>query len=436
MGSKKQLTKNQWENLLNTNNGKNIIKESQANYLVGTNALSNQKLPLNSNRWELIKSEMKDNIISYQKVSDIIEYAQTCGFDHRVKANIHNLLQYRAALKYEYMHFADKVDQFSDSIVSLPWTLHYVNENQVSNTMYFHMFYILSILSYKPKVSRICEIGGGYGAVARLWFHNPIINISNYTIIDLPESLFYAEVFLKTACPKLNIQYCKHEEDLQNREDNTVYLVPIELANQTTNMNFDVIVNTGSLAELSDEWVHFWSDWLGYQSCDFFYSHNYFGVAIDRLYESRNIVAPIPPKNWRTVRTRINHPLMILQSKGRNAAEIFIEKSHEQQPDWIYKVMLFKKVDKLYLADLAYFIFNLPELAHIDVQAEFDLVTKAVTDLHFKPKELLYLLNRIEKSDPKTKLSSEDHCKFIQLTKTLRDRYQTAYPEGKFFQHG
>ena len=46
----------------------------------------------------------------------------------------------------------------------------------------------------KNKTLKICEIGGGYGALA-LWFKSAFPE-SSYTIIDLPESLLFSQLYL------------------------------------------------------------------------------------------------------------------------------------------------------------------------------------------------------------------------------------------------
>ena len=40
-------------------------------------------LPVNSNRWDLFETGMQENIASSKTIKNVIEYAQTIGFDHR-----------------------------------------------------------------------------------------------------------------------------------------------------------------------------------------------------------------------------------------------------------------------------------------------------------------------------------------------------------------
>ena len=78
---------------------------------------------------------------------------------------------------------------------------------------------------------RICEIGGGYGAVAR-WFCSPMPD-TEYTIIDLPESLLFSELYLILACPAAMLRF-----------------VPNYKAEELTT-RFDIVLNTLSMSEVS-----------------------------------------------------------------------------------------------------------------------------------------------------------------------------------------
>jgi len=414
----------------------NILTEARNNYLkVGDCASATTDQPENSNRWTLFQQDMKRLIEAHGDVSQAITHAQTCGFDHRVAiAGIEQkILLCRHCLIYEYPQFAEAIDQFTDSNLSIPSTVAVYNGGPlVGNMLYFHVSYILAVLSFKPDIKTVCEIGGGYGGPARLWLTNTISPIKNYTIVDLPESLFYAEVFLRATSPSLNIVYCKTKKDFQNTRENTVYLVPIQLAHHTSTMKFDLVTNTGSLAELSDDWVGFWSRWLNAQQCNLFYSHNYFGISVDRLFESRNIFAPLTPAGWRTSRVRINPPLMLLQSAERNVAEIMMVRTDSGvNREWIYQIQNLQQDDPLTLRDFAYFLFNLPAPEQCDARSELKLLKKALADLSFVPKELIYLASRISSAASIAELTADEKDYVHSALRKLQETYEANYPQGR-----
>jgi len=411
-----------------------ILSEARSNYTTAASCQATDQ-PKNSNRWTLFQEDMRSLIRAHGDISEAIAHAQTCGFDHRgvIAGNESKILLLRHVLFYEYPHFAGYIDKFSDSPVSIPATLAKLGNGQlVSDIMYFHMLYILTSLTFQPQIETVCEIGGGYGGPARLWLTNPIRRIKNYTIVDLPESLFYAETFLRAACPDAEIVYCKSERDCRNDKNNTFYLVPIHLAQGTAAMRFDLITNTGSLAELSDEWVDYWSKWLQAQQCNLFYSHNYFGIPVGKLFEARNIIAPATPPGWRVGQLRMNHPLMILTSADRNSAELLLTRTlSAKNRNWIYQIQRLQEEERLTLREFAYYLFNLPDPEHLDVYQELKMLKKAIADLRFLPKELLYLVGRIESSQA-FGLLKKDQVQYVRdLSTKLKEIYAANFPQGR-----
>jgi len=261
-----------------------------------------QSLPDFGNRWGMFKQDMSTRIMSFASTAEAIEFGQLrCNFDHRGMVNESDrpeIEMARRLLAYEYPRHAHLIDSFSDTSVSTPGTyLPLVTRGGASvlasKILYFHALYVLTILTQIEKVTSVCEIGGGYGNPALLWMNCPVGPIKTYCIVDLPESLFFSEVFLRSALPDVEIKYVHGDEPLdESRAGRTIYLMPIQHHSKTSRIGFDVIVNTGSLAEMPDAWVAFWSDWLERQTARYFYSHNYFGNPVDKLFEGRATFAP------------------------------------------------------------------------------------------------------------------------------------------------
>jgi len=61
--------------------------------------------------------------------------------------------------------------------------------------LYWHAFHILSSLRFKGDIDSVCEVGGGYGNPALQWLTNPVKPVGRICIVDMPEVLFFAEVF-------------------------------------------------------------------------------------------------------------------------------------------------------------------------------------------------------------------------------------------------
>ena len=89
---------------------------------------------------------------------------------------------------------------------------------------------------------RICEIGGGYGALA-LWFKRTFPNCS-YTVIDLPECLLFSGLYLGLNRPDVSSGVGLTPQRFGFR------FVPNYMA-ENLDEPFDLIINTLSLSEMS-----------------------------------------------------------------------------------------------------------------------------------------------------------------------------------------
>jgi len=90
---------------------------------------------------------------------------------------------------------------------------------------------------------RICEIGGGYGALC-YWFKTALPEAS-YTIVDLPESLLFSRLYLTLTRPDLRMATGPDPETFDIR------FVPNYRAD-SVNEAFDLVINTLSMSEMSE----------------------------------------------------------------------------------------------------------------------------------------------------------------------------------------
>jgi hypothetical protein len=90
---------------------------------------------------------------------------------------------------------------------------------------------------------RICEIGGGYGALCS-WFKQAFPE-ATYTIVDLPESLIFSRLYVSLTRPDLSTSVGLAEVPYGVR------FIPNYMAEQLA-QPFDLVINTLSMSEMSE----------------------------------------------------------------------------------------------------------------------------------------------------------------------------------------
>jgi hypothetical protein len=112
------------------------------------------------------------------------------------------------------------------------------------------MSWLMSRIEAAGEV-RICEVGGGYGALCH-WFKSALPEAS-YTIVDLPESLLFSRLYTTLTRPDL----CSVAGLEQTKYG--VRFVPNYLAD-SLNEEFDLLINTLSMSEMSEYQVRKYVD--------------------------------------------------------------------------------------------------------------------------------------------------------------------------------
>lgn len=124
----------------------------------------------------------------------------------------------------------------------------------------------------------VVEIGAGLGTLSRcIKLLHPTVN---YAIIDLPETLFFAYIFLRASFPEAKILYVVNQNQLIEI-DQTKYdfiFIPARLATALPKgLRVDLVCNTHSLGEMRQKTVN---DYMGmiqeHLAVKFFYSMNRF----------------------------------------------------------------------------------------------------------------------------------------------------------------
>ncbi len=382
--------------------GDEILRRARDHYNDASLNLSNNELPALGNRWSVFADQLKSNIYTNQTLEQAIRWAQNWGnFDFREPITIYSRFKIQIAhnlMRNEYPNFQHLINEFPETPFSIATTrIKGLSSGAVSSVHYFHMFFVLTVLGFDKNISSVCEIGGGYGNPARLWLTNSISKIKYYCIVDLPESLFYAECFLRASLPNVKLVYVSDKNfaipDLQEGEQ-LIILCPIQNHAITKSLKFDIIFNTGSMAEMTDEWVMFWSSWLDDQQASYFYSHNYFGNPVGKVYEALSSFVPKISGRWELKYLRPMHPLMQLHSE-RKATELIFAKdktTHYEKGEisTVIKALLARKID-LY----SFILFSYVFLKERNLLLEIDFIDRVIEDFGYPPVELIWILQKI-----------------------------------------
>ncbi len=204
----------------------------------------------------------------------------------------------------------------------------------VFNNMYFwHLRSLFACLTHVPNIDTVLEIGGGYGSLARLWLLNIIRPAQRYVIVDLPWSLFFADVMLSDEFGADAVGYVR-----DTVPDTRVVLCPVANLHKLQG-HHDIIVNIGSFQEMSDPWVDFYMAWLDGCDSNWLYSLNYCGQPLKDMGESRTFWSPRPSREWSTRLIEHDPPLIRMQCSLRFFAEHLYERAPARGSlnDWSVK---------------------------------------------------------------------------------------------------
>ena len=148
-----------------------------------------------------------------------------------------------------------------------------------------------------PKT--VCDIGGGIGVSTLSWLKNTAHRPEYVTIIDLPETLIFADALLRHELGNAEVRYLLDDRAIDPAAVGAkVLLCPISNVSALRPLEFDLVTNTFSMQEMTDEWVDWYMRWLDMQPCRYFYSANFFGTALARMREGRNSWSPRPSSGW------------------------------------------------------------------------------------------------------------------------------------------
>jgi len=285
--------------------------------------------------WEQHQRENRKQIEQFPDAKAAMSYAQNgmqSGFDSR-----------RHEEGYEELRFAMtvsawKLKELQRVFGALPsWARESelsknitIDDQEFSNSFLTHLYHYLRIQQLEPNTNVILEIGGGYGALARIFkLGKPDCK---YILVDLPESLFYADVVLRANFPSATISYTPSEEC-------DFLLVSVPEIDSLSHINVDLVINTGSFQEMTEETNLFWANFFQKKiTTNALYSFNYFLINRDAYVETSDggISSPICPildDRWEPEFFKINPPIPTIDSCKRNWLELFARRTAKRSAE-------------------------------------------------------------------------------------------------------
>ena len=158
-------------------------------------------------------------------------------------------------------------------------------------------------------------------------------------MVDLPESLFYANSFIGLSFPDARIKYISEPTELTDSELNEYdfVFVPVQNCNTLAYCTFDVAINTFSFQEMPDASVIFWMNFIQkVVNVKAFYSWNYF-LTNKRIQseagvdQESNLICPVLDPFWNLKYFHLNEHLPRVDCAKRNWLEIFVERIPETE---------------------------------------------------------------------------------------------------------
>ena len=362
-------------------------------------------LPSYGSRWQPQVDAIRKDINALSSSSACLRYAQyNITFDGRLPfPSDSRLVQFREwAVANEFPQFAAALQQMSENPLAGPESLGTFNGRTVSIVFYYHARTVLAGITYGNTPKRILEIGAGYGEIARLWITNPIAIPESYVIVDIPECLFFAEVALRA-------EFGDRVGYFEGRDPGTpILLVPLPYLSDF-NRASDLVLNSGSMQEMTDEWIDFYMEWLSKYDARLFYSANYAAQPISIMGESRNLWAPRPGPEWSTRHLRLNIPLLDLEGPTRDYLETLYEKlpARRKFGEWsVYRGHILSKTTYIEGLDLLRQDFT--------IENAKAFVDEVLTKLPYHPKEVLYVVEW---------LTSRGHSHYESIRAELRREF-------------
>lgn len=376
-----------------------LMEQARQHLALASAPLATANLPHAGVRWKTYSDRTREFVARFREPLEAIYFAQGAsshgGFETRAKKAALPALATaeEERLARDFPSFADSFSLWAESIYADPDTTAAYNGRPVSAPMYLVMSYCLFCLDRLPKPpNTVCEIGGGYGGPARLWLTNPVHRPSKYIIVDLPESLFFSELYLAKHFGAEQVLYVDDRSAAMAKRlaRSPIILCPNGYIDMLAPVSMDLVINTNSLQEMPEAYVDFFMDWLDRQACSFFLSINFALQDLRFLSESMNTWSPRMRAVWKTL-FLVHYP----DPEGGRPVQMGL---YEKSPhDFVERQAgAAKSWTELFSAPLnSHTLATLIDLLRLSMNetAILDLLRKIRAEYPFAPKEASYLVN-------------------------------------------
>jgi hypothetical protein len=434
-----------------------VLIRSKANLDRALSDASAAKLPDAGVRWNAYSEAVRSKFNNIRTPLEAIHFAQDGlrhgGFESRDSSEkLLDLVQGQELhLQTMFPEFADKLDSFTESHLSLSETVAGWNGRLISRPLFAHahfilrclqqvarprkvveigsggtgwngrlirrspfapLHFILRWLQHGTRPRNVVEIGGGYGAPGRLWMTNAVHSPSIYCDVDLPESLFFAENYLGLHFGPESTLYLHRKADLEKIEAGTTkfLLCPPHAIDVLNEVDFDLALNTNSLGEMSAEYVDFYMRWLDQQRANLFYSCNYFAYDLTRMEENVNFMSPCLSDCWLP-----EFKAIVGEPPHLTAELIFRRQSKKAEAEGIDNHIT-RLLDEALTKDTLFDLVDLSRLTSND-DLLWKIISKIDQQLGYLPKEVVHLSDKLV--EIRGGSLKEEHIRFRERVQTI-----------------
>jgi putative sugar O-methyltransferase len=269
-------------------------------------------------RWGLYAQRMRDFIAGNSSALAAIHFAQSkVDFESRIEcSDVHLALaqRMREILIENYPDRTGVIQRFSDSPFARPDTMRRVGDVLVTRHLYYFAERLLKACTLLGTPQIVCDLGGGTGFTGRLWAMAGDLAPATYIDIDLPETLYFAEIYLASHLGEDAVGMVG-DDGIAPHLEKQVILVPVDRLAALEGTPIDLVTNFGSLQEMSEFWVDFYAAAFDRLDAKYLFSQNYFVQPVDNIGEGANLWAPRLGPQWQTVSAELDPELTRLLTR-------------------------------------------------------------------------------------------------------------------------
>jgi len=218
---------------------------------------------------------------------------------------------------YRFLQHCDVLDLWPENMKGLKDTVPIFRQD-LGSLMDLNLLYAFSAPS-EGKVTRILEVGGGYGRLAEAAF-NIFGHTVQYVMIDsVPASLYYAKKYLSYACPEARIGSYYDASDHFDMSSYDIAIVPAWHFERVNQLRYDICVNIESMQEMNQYHVDYYLNLfesVAVEGATIYLSNAhdyYFCGSFNYPTNWQKLFCANTPRSW-----RLDHPTEIFTKSGQD----------------------------------------------------------------------------------------------------------------------